>query len=134
MEPKISQDCYATRPAGSRAARRIGGDAGNVKFLQQIVNPVTEPASMARFPNHVSSISFVEGALETSLHERGQIRDSWGCDPGRQPKLLPQSNALSRPLNDLRGCMAKNPLNGRTVLYPQSDESGSVLMLVENFR
>jgi hypothetical protein len=56
MEPKISQDCYATRPAGSRAARRIGGDAGNMKFLQQIVNAVTEPASMTRFPNHVSSI------------------------------------------------------------------------------
>jgi hypothetical protein len=56
MEPKISQDCQAPRPAGSRATRRVGGDTGNVKFLQQIVNPVTEPAAMAWFPNHVSCI------------------------------------------------------------------------------
>ena len=37
---------------------------------------------------------------------------------------------IQRPVNNH---IAVSP-NGRTILYPQSDESGSVLMLVENFR
>jgi len=43
----------------------------------------------------------------------------------RHKKIL----AIQRPVDRL----ALSP-DGRTILYPQLDESGSVLMLVENFR
>ena len=55
-----------------------------------------------------SDISFYEFAT-------GQIR-----------KVL----TIERPVNNH---IAVSP-DGRTILYPQSDESGSVLVLVENFR
>jgi hypothetical protein len=54
MEPKVSHTCQAARPGGGWHARRIGGYAGNMKFLQQIITLVLEPTSMAWFPYNVS--------------------------------------------------------------------------------
>jgi hypothetical protein len=45
---------------------------------------------------------------------------------GQTKKML----TIQRPVDNH---IAVSP-DGRTILYPQSDESGSVLMLVENFQ
>ena len=54
VEPKVSQARQTTRPSGGRYARWVGGYAGNMKFLQQIITLVLEPASMAWFPYNIS--------------------------------------------------------------------------------
>jgi Tol biopolymer transport system component len=50
----------------------------------------------------------------------------YGFATGQIRKIL----TIQRPVNNL---IAVSP-DGRTILYPQSDQSGSVLMLVDNFR
>jgi Tol biopolymer transport system component len=92
----------------------------------------------------------VDGSQETkvldSVHSEGQwavvkegiyffrTPDKWGHSDlcfhefatGQTRKIL----TIQRPVENH---IAVSP-DGRTILYPQSDESGSVLMLVENFR
>ena len=54
VEPKVSYACHATRPAGDRYARWVGGYASNLKFLQQIIHLVIKPTIVAWLPYNVS--------------------------------------------------------------------------------
>ena len=54
MEPKVSQTSQPTGPGGGGDARWVSGYAGNMKFLQQTIALLLEPASLAWFQYNVS--------------------------------------------------------------------------------